>query len=1843
MSSPGLSESKMKNFRELKQQNMKKKRTNKIFAVALSRPAALLLLFVVGVVGVWAANGITTIPYSMTNFASTEPFEGGDVASGTNVSSVLCVTDGTATASFVNPHTLNSNETLCVQFTAYHGWYSNEKTSTIALCGTDDSELIAYTYNHKSGNITDVRIGGSSATGFEAFNGFSYYTTSNAANGLSTKPYLDSDDYNPNIALYLYGDGTARFTFWRNVQTLWKDYNGSLGTANPTVKYIKITSNCDYKDRAICINKLSIWNSYSSNDYESGVMDWTTSVSGRYDPVILEENGNYYMSVDQDKRSSANNNNGATLTSTNLGVVAGSSYQLTFDLKVSSSNGTNSQSGTKFIVYDADNNGEVFSLQATAVGATSWILNGESENPITLPYTSQGTNDITTVPWYSVTILRNGTNTWVTIKDSGGNAIVNNKYVTSSNIGGLGRMQFNTMRYNANFAIDNVYVTPILDWSVASTTIDITAVGNTNPNVHSSLPYVHTNYNTISSRTSSNTNVASFWNDGNIHIKGVGTTTLTLTDASGYTATTTLTVTGTQVAPTQTANTLTFDTQGYIVNNASNTASNYTLSTGLGINFGYSGETSLIVRNGSYNVLKIIDANGFSHPNIGGSGPAQNQYGGTYVKLTPTNSGYLTIVGNVSRANTMLYSSNGTLIDTDIDEDRHTLSAILTGGTVYFLYNLRTSEEESAGIYTSLINSISYANPLFVNSTAVIEIPSDGNYTIPAVGNMTPSSYTLTPYGDLAGVPLTVSGGIISGINAGGAILVELSDGTSTAYHLVTVAYKATSYPGHFWNFNVDGEYMTTPEDLKTAPVPTTTITASDNNSWTALYKVSTGNYTRAPEWRLNRRIENDNAVVVPETAGLLFSAKNQGFYLRNDNETFRHIGIHNRVASDGVAFTIPYLKAGDIVELNWKHDAGNSGSVFSATNLKDLRNKIIPTDDTFLITESAYRSQFDHPGRYSFIVAADGDVTFTLKDAGYTDILSIRIYEGPYRSTMHNIDLSGGDAAPTEALLDNIGDTEDPDYKQFTYNYCNPLHSTATGPAMYVIKGYEAGKGFNRGVDADRKGNADPNNLNWYVDPDAYPVDDAAELARLINLRKNLVGLKVENHPWKSNNNAYNNGYIAATSGWGKVTVRMNNYTNDMKYVIGYTPDYTITFGSAPHQKYPYTWDFTHISAQNVTGAATNVYNSIVQNGGSDEYYDEYNTNWEELTSAKYALKTDNSGPLSSQYVPGAVLVTTNRALSKFKGASSSVYALDEFDGLGFEGQIAFGSDNTINTPTRSISSSRSGGVVSLLSMQVDNYIDKTTDEGGIVIGGSFNHSSGEELTAGNGKVVFGTADKFELSPVASCGFGFKSDGDVGSSKYVLLKPSRPFQAGDVISIKAYATSNPSGSDYGLALYQLQSSGHVTSLYLGAKQKNVEVTLSYTVTVGDNLEGRNGVYVFRATGKSTYITEAEIVGEPLTLNASQVSTWLYSAEDVTITIPELNADSKQDWIYISSSAAPTAVTNATLVTSGTDGPDANQSPENEDSNARVYKYKVDATGNAYVTFEAGTKIYKIGVTHILKDIHSVGGTGWATEIRKHEIDHELTGYFTKNDVNAYVVTYDSYDMKTATVALTPINEDGYVPTKTGVVMKLDNVSGLTDANNGVNVPLFYPSYTRPQTTTPVDFPTNNRMYNVDEGIENNNRNGNEQYYNLNESGVNYTKFVLTNIHWTYTVNNTSGSWSGPVENLDAAGFYRLHIWGDDRDIMPAHNAFMLVETDNLPRALWEQYPSSARQNTIGIRSDGDNGVTDINEVKVINSEGYIADDIDEAPWFTVSGMKLSTRPTQPGLYIYNNRKVVIK
>ena len=1235
---------------------------------------------------------------------------------------------------------------------------------------------------------------------------------------------------------------------------------------------------------------------------------------------------------------------------------------------------------------------------------------------------------------------------------------------------------------------------------------------------------------------------------------------------------------------------------------------------GIDLYLGYQGHTPVVRSiNGSCG-LTIIDNNGWTPGNY-----AESHEWGTVYKLYVSETRNLTVSGYFADPNSsdlQLYDGDNNSITGKILPNPHDGSLASTTFSIdatgwYLLY--------APGSVFAL-KSLSYSDAYFEKSYAVTTIGS--TYT-QAVSNIYNPVYCIVGMqGDIAssGVTINSNTGEVSNITAGGALKIQATGGGKTCIYYLTVAYPATDYPGHVWNFYENLGGLNTSDGLKAVPVPTTTTTDSHGDVWTAIYKNAMGE-GRNPEWYHNNPVEGDNAFIVEETAGLVFQTGYQRFYLRNDKEEFTHVGIRDYNAS----LTIPRLQEGDIVEIMWRHDASGSGSQFTATNVKDLRGKVV--NEKFEITESAERTKTRYVGAYSFI-ATGGDVTFTLRDNGNCDIQSVRIYKGPYRPTMRDINLSGNEAAPTTMLLDNAP-------QGYTYNYCNQLYSTATGPAMYVLKGFRpyAGSGT-LGVDYDDPGCVTGANAAYnptsFTDVDAYPVSDEEKM-RLYELRKNIVGLEMYNDTWKSSRNSYNNGVIKATSGWGKITIRMNNYTNDMKYVIGYTPDYTLTIGSKPHQTYPYTWDFTKIAGQRVTGQADNVLYSIEAEGSNDKFSGAAPTNWFKNGNGLFMLNTDNSGDLGSQYVPGAVLVTQDRALSNFNGVEyEDKWAKDELDGLGFDGGITMHIDHL---PSNVASGWNRAAVEdqwnSLLSFKITDAVtfNRTggTDEDPI---GTWEYSQ-DLQNAGSGQIQLnygGEGNPIDESSIPAGGIGYRLD--EGNTKYIRVMPSSPLQAGDVISVTAYNAY--SYRDAGISFNRSASEGDVAQSKLLTKRL-IEETIDYTVTTNDGLDGRDGFYLFRNMN-TVHITAIEISRKASTIPNLDWS--IYTLTKTTITVPDLNAEGKQDWIYVSASTEPVSVTNATTVTEAADGPDANTG---------VYKYKVTAAGNALLTFTAGTKIYKIGVTHILKDIHQVGSTGWATEIRKQKIDHQLTGYFTKNDVNAYTVKYDSYDLNTATVALTPINEDGYVPMKTGIVMKLDNAAGLSAANAGKNVPLFYPSYTRSESSTSVDFPTNNWMYNVDEGIDRDNQNYNET---IDVGDIDYTKFVLTNVHWTFHQGKTAeDETKSAIEETDAAGFYRLHIWQNDasKNVMPAHNAFLLVPTDNLPIAVWNLSSAGVRSNTLGIRTLWGGDATAIEDVEIEGRDGQpsVIED-GEGAWYTLSGMRLQSRPTVSGMYIHNGKKVVI-
>ena len=1218
---------------------------------------------------------------------------------------------------------------------------------------------------------------------------------------------------------------------------------------------------------------------------------------------------------------------------------------------------------------------------------------------------------------------------------------------------------------------------------------------------------------------------------------------------------------------------------------------------GMTLYLGYQGHTPVVRSvNGDYG-LTIIDSNGWTFGNYD-----QGHEWGTVYKIETSQAKNLSVSGYFASTSSnalQLYDGSGNAIsgmNLPNPGDGSLVSATFAlGANQWYLLYVPNS--------VFALKSLSYGDAYFANAYATTTIGS--TYT-QAVTNVYAPTYSIVDkLGDIAATSVTIDSttGQVSGIAAGGALKIQATGGGKTAVYYLTVAYAATEYPGHQWNFCTDVDedgnevqrVLDTSGNLKTAATNGATATDANGDEWT----FKTGGRGR---WFRTKAVAGDNAFIVKETNGLVLNTGEGKFFLRNDAGDYTHIGIRDA----GASFTIPALAAGDVVELMLRHEHSSSGTTLTATNVKDLRGKDV--SEEFLITESARlgNSNTRFVGYYSFIVKADGDVTFALADAGNCELQSIRIYKGPYRSTMRDINLSGNEPAPTTMLLDNA-------VQSYTFNYCNQLYSTATGPAIYVLKGYRKNNGGTLGVDYDHVGCVSGTNAALspvsFTDEDAYPVSDE-EKQRLYELRKNLVGMEMYNQTWQSKNNSYNNGVIKATSGWGKVTIRMNNYTNDMKYLIGYTNDFTLTIGSAPHQEYPYTWDFTKTAAGSVTGKTDNVLSSIEAEGSNATFSGTAPTNWIKKDDGLYTLNTDNSGDLGSQYVPGAVLVTQDRALSHFKGVDyETKCANDELDGLGFDGAITMHVDHL---PSNDVSGWDRTAVADMrepmLSFHITDYATFTETgqtEEGEPVGTWSNPATLKE--AGNGWVQIHSNVTIDESSIPHGGIGCRlNDGD---TKYIHVMSSSALQPGDIISVTAYNAYN--NREAGISFNKSDAKADVAQSRL-LSEHLVEETIDYTITTNDGLDGRSDFYLYN-NEHTVHITAIEI-----TRSASAVPNldWsIYTLTNTTITVPDLNADGKQDWIYVSATKKPVEVTNAVEVDDAAIG--------SVDANTDIYKYKVATAGNALITFPAGTKIYKIGVTHILKTMHTVGNIGWATESRNHSIDHQLTGYFTTNDANAYTVNYDSYDLETATVALTSIEETGYVPANTGIVLRQDND---VDADN-YQVPLFYPSYTREAATIPAD----NMMVAV--------VNGGQQYWEVNSGKQ---KFILTNVHWTYT---SDSGWGSKITETDAAGFYRLHIWNDPvKDLLPDNCAYLGVPEDELPVALWNNTSPGApsRKNTIAIRDN-----TTTTGLDNVLSDDIPVDDESEARrpdiWHTLGGMLLVGKPRQPGVYLLNGQKTVVR
>lgn len=265
--------------------------------------------------------------------------------------------------------------------------------------------------------------------------------------------------------------------------------------------------------------------------------------------------------------------------------------------------------------------------------------------------------------------------------------------------------------------------------------------------------------------------------------------------------------------------------------------------------------------------------------------------------------------------------------------------------------------------------------------------------------------------------------GKLTNISGSGAIQVIAKSNNSNleAEYVLTVGCDPSKKK--VWDFYSNPLTLTpkgllgdTPQAIGDATTTTAESAVYDKDKWKykyKSYKYENGKltYFKEPLYAYAFPVDGDNALLIQETAGLQFTCDAEKFGIQNraDNMHYRNVKF-----AGGSTLTIPQLKKNQYVMIYWDPYAGRegkSGATFTATNVMDLEGREV--NKTFVTTgiASDWNNLSDgvaaEPwGATSFQVKEDGDVTFTIADNGWNDIVKIVVdntYDTPFRIATNN------------------------------------------------------------------------------------------------------------------------------------------------------------------------------------------------------------------------------------------------------------------------------------------------------------------------------------------------------------------------------------------------------------------------------------------------------------------------------------------------------------------------------------------------------------------------------------------------------------------------------------------------------------------------------------------------------------------------------------------------------------------------------------------------------------------------------------------------------------------------
>lgn len=251
-----------------------------------------------------------------------------------------------------------------------------------------------------------------------------------------------------------------------------------------------------------------------------------------------------------------------------------------------------------------------------------------------------------------------------------------------------------------------------------------------------------------------------------------------------------------------------------------------------------------------------------------------------------------------------------------------------------------------------------------------------------------------------------------------------------------------------------------------------------------------------------------------------------------------------------------------------------------------------------------------------------------------------------------------------------------------------------------------------------------------------------------------------------------------------------------------------------------------------------------------------------------------------------------------------------------------------------------------------------------------------------------------------------------------------------------------------------------------------------------------------------------------------------------------------------------------------------------------MYVYKVNTKGDVALSFPENTNVEKIGVTNIFKSI-----SGKATsESRDRAIDYSQTGVFTSMGMKAYIAK--SYADGTGDMGTLTLQQVTAVPANTGLLLYKDLSDGKT-IDTQKSFPLFVPAV------------------NVTPGSEKGKLTAHVESSTVQGSDASTLRYVFTNKYYHHG--------SSQQQTGNDFLFYRVEQSG----ILGANKAYL------------ELSRSSASKQFV-VMSFEDAPATGIEAPHMSNVS------FDDA-YYTIQGVRVNGRPTHPGIYIKNSKKVIVK